>query len=92
MFPVRVYLRGAAHMESRLGYFLFNDETDSGIIALYENQSLDSLIDSFLEEYAHARCHHLEDTEDHSEDPDHHGTFWGEYGRLQKAAREKPWY
>jgi hypothetical protein len=90
-FPVRVYLRPTNRMDKHLGFFEFDFETDRGIIALCEAQGREGLIDTFLEEYAHARCSHLIDTEDNDEDPHHHPSFWAEYGRLVKASREIEW-
>lgn len=91
LFPVRVYLRPAAKMNGMLGYWLFDGEEDRGIICLLNTQDKDSLIDSFVEEWAHARCTYLLDMEDDDEDPHHHPSFWSEYGRLQRAVRESAW-
>jgi hypothetical protein len=49
------------------------------------------LIETYLEEYAHARTTYLVDTNDNDEDPHHHPSFWAEYGRLVKSAREIEW-
>lgn len=90
-FPVRVYLRPNHRMESHLGWFLFDEENERGVIAISDGQDRTGLIDTFVEEWAHARTAHLEDTEDNEEDPYHHPSFWSEYGRIQKAAREVVW-
>lgn len=90
-FPCRVYLRPVAKMQSHLGYFEYDDDNDRGIICLLDTQGRDGMIDTFLEEYAHARCSHLIDMEDNDEDPHHHPSFWAEYGRLVKASREVEW-
>lgn len=91
-FPVRVYLRPASKMEGHLGFFNYDDDTDRGLIALCESQGREGMIDTFCEEYAHARCSHLIDNEDHREDPHHHPSFWAEYGRIINASRELEWY
>lgn len=90
-FPVRVYLRPSPKMEGHLGFFIYDDDRDRGVIALCESQGREGLIDTFLEEYAHARCSYLIDTEDNDEDPHHHPSFWAEYGRIVKASREVEW-
>ena len=91
LFPVRVYLRPGAKMNQTLGYWLFDADEDRGIIALLNTQDKESLLDSFVEEWAHARCTYLVDTEDNNDDPDHHSAFWSEYGRIQRAIREITW-
>jgi len=93
-FPVRVYLRSAIKDEGKndlLGYFLLNDEEDRGVIAVSDQQDLTAMVDTFCEEWAHARTAYLIDTQDNDSDPDHHASFWSEYGRIQKAARERQW-
>lgn len=90
-FPVRVYLRPKEQMDGHLGYFDFCDDKERGIICLCNTESREVLIDTFLEEWAHARTSFLIDTEDHSDDPWHHPGFWAEYGRLQLASREMEW-
>ena len=93
-YPVRVYLRSAiqdASGNDLLGYFLLNDEEDRGVIAISDRQDLTAMVDTFCEEWAHARTSHLIDTHDDDDDPDHHASFWAEYGRIQKAARERQW-
>ena len=93
-FPVRVYLRSAIRDEGKndlLGYFLLNDEEDRGVIAISDAQDLTAMVDTFCEEWAHARTAYLIDTHDDDDDPDHHASFWAEYGRIQKAARERQW-
>ena len=90
-FPVRVYLRPAKSLNNLLGYFLMDDEDDRGLIAIGDAQDDQGLVDTFVEEWAHARTAHLIDTEDTDEDPYHHPSFWSEYGRIQKAAREVQW-
>jgi hypothetical protein len=78
-------------MRDHLGYFEFDYEVDRGVICISDSQGREGLIDTFMEEYAHARCSHLIDTEDNDADPHHHPSFWAEYGRLVKAAREIAW-
>jgi hypothetical protein len=90
-FPIRVYLRQREQMDDHLGYFLYCDDKERGVICLCDTADREILIDTFLEEWAHARTSHLIDTEDHSDDPWHHPGFWSEYGRLQCAAREVAW-
>ena len=90
-FPVRVYLRPAEKMNDHLGYFEFDDDTERGLICISNSLSRETLIDTFLEEWSHARTSHLTDTEDHSDDPWHHPGFWAEYGRLVSASREVEW-
>lgn len=90
-YPIRVYLRPSRQMRGHLGYFEFDDESERGLIAVLDSLDHSSLIDTFLEEYAHARTTYLVDTEDTDEDPHHHASFWSEYGRLVKAAREVTW-
>lgn len=90
-FPVRVYLRPANKMRDHLGYFEYDDDKDTGIIAIADSVDRESLIDTFIEEWGHARTTYLIDMEDHSDDPWHHAGFWAEYGRLQCAAREVTW-
>lgn len=93
IFPVRVYLRpSTGEMAGHLGFFKYDDDNDRGTIYLNETQSRDSLIDTFCEEYAHARCSHLVDTEDCDEDPNHHPSFWSEYGRIINASSKIEWY
>jgi hypothetical protein len=91
LFAIRVYLRPSNKMDGMLGYWLFNAEDERGIIALLNTQDKETLIDSFIEEWAHARCNYLLDMEDNDADPHHHSSFWGEYGRIQRAAREITW-
>jgi hypothetical protein len=91
LFAIRVYLRPSNKMDGMLGYWLFNAEDERGIIALLNTQDKETLIDSFVEEWAHARCNYLLDMEDNDEDPHHHPSFWSEYGRIQRAAREVTW-
>lgn len=90
-FPIRIYLRPQEKMDNHLGYFQYDDDTDRAIICILDSQPRDGLIDTFIEEYAHARTSHLIDTEDNNDDPWHHPSFWSEYGRLQQAAREVEW-
>jgi len=90
MFPIRVVLRTGRQMGANLGTFSMGDE-DTGIIRLLNTQDRDTLIDTFVEEWAHARCAYLVDMEDNGDDPDHHPSFWSEYGRIQRAAREIAW-
>jgi hypothetical protein len=90
-FPVRVYLRTGRQMGGNLGTFQFDAEEESGRIFLLNTQGKDNLIDTFCEEWAHARCAWLLDTEDNTIDPDHHPSFWAEYGRIQSAVRQIGW-
>jgi hypothetical protein len=84
-------LRTGKQMEENLGTFTFDAEDETGAIRLLNTLGRESLIDTFLEEWAHARCAYLVDMEDTDDDPDHHPSFWAEYGRLQLAAREVTW-
>lgn len=90
-FPVRVYLRGQPIMRDHLGYFQFDDESERGVINILNTQDRVGVIDTFVEEWAHARTVYLIDTEDNQDDPYHHPSFWSEYGRIQQAARERTW-
>jgi hypothetical protein len=90
-FPVRVYMRAKHKMGDNLGYFLMGEDDDRGLIAIGYGQDQNGLIDTFCEEWAHARTAQLIDTEDDEDDPYHHASFWAEYGRIQKAARTKSW-
>lgn len=90
-FPVRVYLYPQSKMANMLGYFRIDDDFERGVIAISESQDNTSIVDTFCEEWAHARTAYLIDMEDDDDDPDHHPSFWSEYGRLQKAARERQW-
>lgn len=90
-FPVRVYLREKRLMSGHLGFFVMDEDEERGMIALQNNVGREVLIDTFLEEWAHARTWFLCDEEDHGEDPWHHPSFWSEYGRIVKAAREVEW-
>jgi hypothetical protein len=90
-FPVRVYLRGKDQMNSNLGLFEFCDESERGTISILDTQDRMGVIDTFTEEWAHARTMYLIDTEDNQDDPWHHPSFWSEYGRIQQAARQKEW-
>jgi len=91
LFPVRVYLRPAKSMGGNLGMFVFDAEAEAGAIYLLNTQDLDKIVDTFVEEWAHARCAYLVDTEDQDDDTDHHPSFWSEYGRIQRAARDVTW-
>jgi len=88
-FPVRVYLRPRTRMPEHHGYFLMADDMERAIICLSDSLDHDALIETFAEEWAHARTVWLNDEEDCDEDPWHHPTFWAEYGRITKAARER---
>lgn len=90
-FPCRVYVRPWAKMDNHLGFFVYDDDTDRGVIAIADTVDRESLIDTFIEEWAHARTTYLIDMDDNSEDPWHHAGFWAEYGRLQCAQREVEW-
>lgn len=78
-------------MVNYLGYYRFNDEEERGMIAISDGQDRTGIVDTFCEEWAHARMTYLVDTEDTTDDPDHHPSFWAEYGRIQGAARERTW-
>jgi hypothetical protein len=78
-------------MANTLGTFEYDADEDRGIISLLDSQGKDNLIDTFCEEWAHARCNWLLDLEEASADPHHHPTFWAEYGRIQQAVREIAW-
>ena len=86
--PVRVYLRQNCP-DSYLGYYVYDEQSDSGIIVVRATTNTDQLIDTFVEEWAHGRCVHLEDPE--ADDPAHTATFWSEYGRIAHAARQVQW-
>jgi hypothetical protein len=91
-FPVRVCVRPAKKMPDTLGYFLLNDDADRGVIALRDSLDRDALVETFAEEWAHARTAFLCDEEDlDTDDPFHHPSFWAEYGRIVKACRERTW-
>lgn len=92
MFPVRVCVRPAASMPEHLGYFLLNDDADRGVIALRDSLDRDALVETFAEEWAHARTAFLCDEEElDNDDPYHHPSFWAEFGRIVKAIRERTW-
>ena len=92
MFPVRVCVRPAAKMPEHLGFFLLNDDADRGLIALRDSLDRDALVETFAEEWAHARTAFLCDEEElDNDDPYHHPSFWAEFGRIVKACRERSW-
>lgn len=78
-------------MASHLGYFEYDDDEDRAIISILDTQDRVGIIDTFVEEWAHARTTYLIDTEDNQDDPYHHPTFWSEYGRIQQASRGIEW-
>lgn len=90
-FPVRVYLRPESKMTGHLGYFEHDEEGERGIISIADSQDRYGIVDTFVEEWAHARTIFLVDLEDHDADPWHHPSFWAEYGRIQQASRSIPW-
>lgn len=90
-YPVRVYLRPGPKMANHLGFFVYDDDEERGVISILNTQDRVGLIDTFVEEWAHARTVNLIDTEDNQDDPYHHPSFWSEYGRIQQAAREREW-
>jgi hypothetical protein len=90
-YPVRVYLRPARSMSNHLGFFIYDDDSERGVISILNTQDRVGVIDTFVEEWAHARTVNLIDTEDNQDDPYHHPSFWAEYGRIQQAARERAW-
>jgi hypothetical protein len=85
---VRVYLRQNCP-DDHLGYYLYDDKKDTGVIVVRATTNRDQLIDTFVEEWAHARTVHLEDPE--ADDPYHTATFWSEYGRIAHASRQQAW-
>ena len=91
MFPVRVYLRPPQRMNRHLGYFDMDESCDRGVICLCTSLDSEALIETFCEEWAHARTTYLSDEEETDEDPHHHQTFWAEYGRIVQASRKKQW-
>ena len=91
MFPVRVYLRPATQMSGHLGYFDMAEECDRGVICISASLDRDAMIETFMEEWAHARTTYLSDEEETTDDPHHHPTFWAEYGRLVHASRKQTW-
>jgi hypothetical protein len=78
-------------MGDHLGYFIYDDDKDTGIICLLDSLERNLIIDTFTEEWAHARTAFLCDAEDHGDDPWHHPSFWSEYGRIVKASRDVAW-
>ncbi len=86
-FPVRVYLREPTQCPGMLGYFQYDDDTETGIIVISRAcASPDELSDCFNEEWSHARTVFLWGEDD--EDP-HNSSFWSELGRITMAARER---
>ncbi len=88
MFPVRIYLRPTARMDGCLGFFSLSDDQESGIICVRDSLDTDLLVETVIEEWSHARTAFLYDQQD-TNDPDHHPSFWAEYGRIIKASREQ---
>ncbi len=87
-FPVRVYLRPRRLMEQCHGYWKWSETTRGGVIAICDDLTRQELIDTFLEEYAHARTAVLyEEGDEDDDDPGHHATFWSELGRITKRWR-----
>jgi hypothetical protein len=78
-------------MEGMLGYFELSDDLERGIICVCDDLSQELMLDTLIEEYAHARVAWLNDEEEEGDDPYHHASFWAEYGRIQKAARGSDW-
>jgi len=84
-------------MGDYLGYFLGpSGWGDIGVIAVRDSLPRDQLLETLIEEWAHARTHGLGQEDDglrKSGEPDqyHHPTFWAEYGRIQVAARGECW-
>lgn len=78
-------------MQNHLGFFVMDDEGERAVIAILDSLDRSALVETFCEEWAHARTAWLCDEEDDNEDPWHHPTFWAEYGRLVKASREIVW-
>ena len=89
MFPVRILLRPVDRMPEALGYFFFDEEEFRGIIWIRANQTMDGMLDTLCEEWAHARTFNLNDHG--SPDPHHHPSFWAEFGRIQVACRSTEW-
>ena len=88
-YKVQIRLVPPEKMQDCLGLWYLNDDEESGVIRLANNFSNDTLVDTLLEEWAHARTEGLEDV-DGREDPYHHATFWSELGRITAAYRENP--
>lgn len=86
--PCRVCLRENCD-GGYLGYYLYNEALNTGLIVIRATTNVDQLIDTFSEEWAHARCVHLEDHT--ADDPHHTPTFWSEYGRIAHATRQQEW-
>ena len=85
-------------MGDYLGYFLGPaGRGEIGVIAVRDTLSRDQLIDTLVEEWAHARTSGLSELrhgvpgQKDAQDPHHHPTFWAEYGRIQVAARAEVW-
>jgi len=76
-------------MQDCHGYWRAAEDGESGIIAVADDLTRQELIDTFLEEWAHARTAHLEIKGEDDDDPYHHATFWSELGRITKRFREE---
>jgi hypothetical protein len=77
-------------MDGVLGLY-FPPQKRGGHCTIYvrDNLSRDQLLDTLVEEWAHARTYALAGGPE--DDPHHHPTFWAEYGRIQVAARALVW-
>lgn len=90
-FPLSIRMQEDNAMQDALGMFWLDDDHSHGTIWLRSNVTDDVLVETLLEEWAHARTSLLIDTEDKDDDPFHHASFWAEYGRLVKAYRTLSW-
>ena len=86
-FPVRFYIRHQSRLPGMHGYFQFDEFEDRGVIVIASNCTVEGMLDTLCEEWAHARTAYL-CTED--EDP-HTSSFWSEYGRIVSACRKEQW-
>tara|TARA_Y100001973_G_scaffold67524_1_gene98630 strand:+ start:5289 stop:5498 length:210 start_codon:yes stop_codon:yes gene_type:complete len=68
-----------------------DDNMERGTICIVDNCNKSQMVETIVEEWAHARTTFLNDEEDESDDPWHHASFWAEYGRICNAARERKW-
>lgn len=88
--PVRMYVRRAESMGTYLGCYIPPEKRGKhATICVRDTLSRDQLLDTLIEEWAHARTYALAGGSE--EDPHHHPTFWAEYGRIQVAARDATW-
>ena len=88
-FPVRCYVRPAEKMDNAEGLFEIDDDELRGVITISDShRSRGELIETFIEEWAHARTIFLVDrtTQETIHDP----TFWAEKGKISDAIRKGP--